>query len=230
MRKLLILLAVLLLLVVGADIGGRAYAESKASDAIGAKSGTTAPSVVIHGFSFLAQALPGHYQNITLASSDVTAGPITGIDATIELYDVDFPLSDAVKGDTSSLTAAQATLRGVIGDSVITAAMGQKGVTLSAGSGGAIRASATISVGGQQVAVTADLVASYASGVLHLKANGLDAAGVTLPDVAQLTDGLSLSLPLKGLPFIVQAATLTASGSSLILTATANNVTVGSVS
>ncbi len=107
-RKLLILLAVLLVLVVvvvGVDIGGRAFAESKAGETIATQTGTTAPDVTIHGFSFLAQAVPGHYSQITVHSTDLRIGPLTGIAATVELYDVDFPLSDATKGNTSRLVA-----------------------------------------------------------------------------------------------------------------------------
>jgi hypothetical protein len=226
-RTLLIWLCVLIVLVVGVDIGGRAFAESKAGEAIGAKAGIAAPTVVIHGFSFLVQAVPGHYSNITLTSSDVTAGPITGIDATMELYNVDLPLGDALKGDTSHFHAALATLHGVIADDEITAAMGQADTTISAGTNGAIRVSTTVTVAGQSVKVTADLHVSFASGALKLDAVDLTAGGVSLPNVADLTKNLSLALPLKDLPFTVDSATLTASGTNLILTATANDVRVG---
>ena len=225
-RKLLIFVLVLIVIIVGVDIGGRYYAESKASETIGQQLGTPGPSVDIHGFSFLAQAIPGHYKNVTLTSSDVTAGPITGIAATIELYDVDFPPGDAIKGDTSELTAAQATVNGVIPDSAIAAAMNQPGVTISAGPDGAIRLSTTVTILNQKIPLTADLVASYSSGTLHLDATGLSAAGISLGALTNLTKGLSLSLPLKDLPFTLDAATLTASGSDLLLTASANNVRI----
>ena len=227
MRKLLIFLVILLVLVVGIDIGGRALAESKAGEAIASKTGGVAPSVDIHGFSFLVQALPGHYSNITLTSNDIVVGPIKGISAKVELYTVDFPLSDALKGDTSHLTAGQVQLTGTIAADKITALLPQAGVKISAGTGGSIRLTTTVSIAGQSIPVTADLVSSYTSGALHLDAENVDAAGYTVPDVAGLTKDLSLSLPLAGLPFTVEAAQLTASGSNLVLTATANNVTVG---
>ena len=230
MRKLLISLFVLIVIVVGLDIGGRFYAESKASEAIGQQTGTAAPDVDIHGFSFLVQAIPGHYQHVTLTSHDVTAGPISGIAATIELYDVNYPLGDAIKGNSDNLTAAQATLTGVIPDSEVTAAMKQANVTISAGADGAIRLSTSISIAGHQIPVTADLVASYSDGTLHLDATGLTAAGISLSALTNLTKGLSLSLPLKDLPFTLDAATLTASGSNLILTASGNDVRVATAS
>lgn len=226
MRRLLIFVVIVILLLVGIDIGGRALAESKAGEAIGTRTGTPAPAVHIHGFSFLVQALPGHYSNITLTSSDITVGPISGIGATMQLYTVDFPFGDAIKGDTTQLTAAQATLTAVITDAEIARAISQTGVTVSAGPGGAIRLSAGIAVAGRTVAVSADLVPSFASGVLRLDATGVSAAGIALPNVAELTRNLSLALPLGDLPFTVDAATLTASGPDLILTATANEVRV----
>lgn len=228
MRKLVIFLGVLLVLVVGADVAGRAIAEARASEAIAGRTGIPAPSVDIHGFSFLVQAIPGRYTNISLASSDVTAGPITGIAATIELYDVDFPLGDAIRGETSNLTASSATVNGVIPDSALTSAIGRADTTVSAGPDGTIRLSTTVPVQGRSVPVTADLVASYDSGVLHLDATGLTAGGLPIPDVSQLTKQLSLELPLKDLPFTVEAANLRAYGTDLILTATANDVRIGS--
>lgn len=235
MRKLLIFLVVVSLLVIGVDIGGRAYAESKAATAIAAQTGTNSPAVDIHGLSFLVQALPGHYRNITLTSPDVTAGPITGIAATIELYDVDLPLADALKGDTTNLHAAQVRLHSEIPTNRVSAAMTQTGVTITAGPRGAIRVSVTISAAGIRIPVSADLVASFSSGALHLDATDVTAAGVDLPSVlglnlSDLTKNLSLALPLNNLPFTVQAATLTASGSDLVLTATANDVRIGAKS
>lgn len=235
MRKLLTFLFVLTLLVVGVDIGGRAYAESKASAAIAAQTGTLAPTVNIHGFSFLVQALPGHYRNITLTSPDVTAGPITGIAATIELYDIDLPLGEALKGDTTNLHAAQVRLHSEIPTRRFSAAMAQAGVRITAGPGGAIRVSATISAAGIQIPISADLVVSFNSGAIHLDPTNITAAGLSLPsipglNIADLTKNLSLALPLKDLPFTVQAATLTAAGNNLVLTATANDVRIAAKS
>ncbi len=84
------------------------------------------------------------------------------------------------------------------------------------------------SVAGRRVPVTADLLPSFASGTLRLDAKNLTAAGVQLPDVPQLTRDLSLALPLEDLPFEVQAATLEASGTNLVLTASANDIRIGS--
>jgi len=229
-RKLLISTFFLAVVLVGADIAGRAIAQHQVGLAVAAKSGGVAPSVRIHGFSFLLEAITGHYPWITVASPDVSVGPITNIVATIELTDVSLPFSEAVHGDTSHLTAARATVRGEILASRVAAALDQPGVTLSEGSAGSIRVSTTITVLGQAIPITADLLASYREGSLHLDARNLSTAGVARPATGDLTKRLSLKLPLAALPFPINAATLTASGEYLALTATAENVQISSIS
>lgn len=233
MRKLLVALLVLVLLVVGADIAGRVVAQNEASSAISRQSGTAEigrTTVAIHGFSFLAQALPGRYQHITLDAPDVTVGPVVGIATTIELYDVRFPLSGAVKGDTSDLVAGRATVRGTMPTSAVTAAIKQSGASVSAGTGGSIQVTAPISIAGRSVAVTADLLPTFSAGVLTMRAMNVRAAGFSLPDVDQLADELSVTLPLSSLPFEVAGASLASQGSDLVLTATAYDVRLDSSS
>ena len=229
MRKLLVFLVVLILLVVGVDVGGRLFAESKAAQAIGRQTGTTAPTVSIHGFSFLAQALPGKYSHITLTSSAIALGPIDGVAASAELYDVVLPLGDAINGDTKNLTAARADVVGTLPAATVAALFALAGTRISAGPNGAIRIGTTVSVAGQSIPVTADLVSSYSSGALHLNAKNITADGFTLPDVAQVSQDLSLDLPLKDLPFTVRTATLTAAGANLVLTAAAADLRLSSI-
>ncbi len=226
MRKLLVFLLVLVALVVCADLVGRAVAQSKAGEAIATRTGLPAPGVTIHGFSFLAQALPGHYQHISLTSPDVTAGPISGIDTTVELYDVDLPLRDALAGDTSNLVAGSATVQGRLSFADLGEALAQTGAVAAPGPDGAIRVTTTVTVAGRRIPVTADLIASFTSGVLHLKATDVTAAGFAVPDVDDVTRALSVDLPLTGLPFRIDTATLVSTGTDLELRAAAEQVTV----
>lgn len=233
MRKLLVFLLVLVLLVVGADIAGRLIAQNQAATAISRQSGSATigrTTVAIHGFSFLAQAIPGRYQNITLGAGKVTIGPITGIATTIELYDVQFPLADALKGATGNLVAGRATLRGVLATSALTAAIQQSGATVGAGTDGSIEITAPVMILGRSIPVTADLLPSFSGGVLRLNAMNIRAAGITLPDVNSLAQNLSLALPLDKLPFAVDGATVTTSGSNLVFTATASKVRLDTIS
>lgn len=226
-------LFIVVLLVVGADIAGRVVAQNEAATAISRQSGTATvgrTTVAIRGFSFLAQAVPGRYQHITLTASDVVVGPVAGIAATMELYDVRFPLSDALKGNTGNLVAGRATLRGVLASTAVTSAIPQSGATISTGADGAIAVTAPVSIGGRTIPVTADLLPSFSAGVLRLNAMNVRAAGIPLPDVDSVTRQLSLTLPLDKLPFAVDGATVTSAGSDLVLTATAYDVRLDAIS
>ncbi len=110
MKKLVITLVVLVALLIGADFGARAIAESRAGEALAKEAGTTtAPNVDITGFPFLTQAIGGEYDHITvsLVGAELANLPLTGV---VELYQVHFPLSDAMSGDTSNVTAGRATM------------------------------------------------------------------------------------------------------------------------
>lgn len=226
MRALLITVLVLILLVVGADIAGRAIAESKAGEAIATQAHvSTAPDVSIHGFSFLAQALPGHYQKITVESGGIDLGPVPNVATVVDLYDVDFPLSDALDGDTTHLTAARADLRAAVPTASLATALQGQGITVSAGADGTIRLSATVKVAGRSVPVSADVTATFTGGRLHLAASAVKGAGVALPVSADvLARALSLDIPLTNLPVPITAASVSADGTGLIITAEAVNV------
>jgi hypothetical protein len=56
------------------------------------------------------------------------------------------------------------------------------------------------------------------------------AAGIAVPDIDAVTRQLSVTLPLDQLPFTVDGATVISSGSDLVLTATAYNVRLDTIS
>ncbi|WP_154770075.1 LmeA family phospholipid-binding protein [Nakamurella alba] len=230
MRALLITLVVLLLLVVGADIGGRAIAESKAGEAIATRSGNqVAPDVDIHGFSFLAQALPGDYGQITLSTTDLVLGPLAPVAATVELYDVTYPLSDAFAGSTDGLAAERATLTATVPVSALGDALQVPDLQLGSTANGDLRLSGSVSVAGNEVPVTADLGVSITDGALALSASGVSAAGVDVPLPASLADDLSLTVPLDALPIDITSGTVGVDGANLTLQASTGRITADSL-
>ncbi|GGM15647.1 LmeA family phospholipid-binding protein [Nakamurella endophytica] len=228
MRTLLVTLLLLALVVVGVDIGGRLLAESKAGEAV-AREGhlATAPDVTIHGFSFLAQAIPGNYGKITLTSQDLALGPVDGVAAVVDLYDVRLPLSDALQGDTRRLTAGFADLRAQIPTSALAAALHQPGVTVTAGPDGTIRLGTSATVLGRRVPVSVDLGVQFAAGVLRLRAQSVQAAGVSSSVLNGLASGYSLDIPLDGLPVPVTSASARVEGSQLVVVAQLADLTAG---
>lgn len=230
MRKLLIFLVVLLVIVVGLDFAGRAIAESKAGEAIATEADVTpAPDVNIHGVSFLWQAIGGNYSHITVASHNLTAGRLTGIDATAELYDVRLTISDVMSGKVDTMTAGHADVVASIPAPALGTVLQQQELTVGPGDGGALRLGTTVAAAGQTFPVTIDVKPTYSNGTLRLSGAKLVDAPAAVP--AALTNALiknfSIDLPLSGLPFRLETATVQVNGSALAVTGTARDVQIG---
>jgi hypothetical protein len=228
MRALLGTVFVLLLLLVGADIGGRLLAQNQAEKALRQHYPAAAdPRVSIHGFSFLLQAVQGSYSDITMSSSAVTLGPVTGVRAQIDLHDVSLTLSDAISGDISHLSARRADFRAVFPAASLGNWLDQPNLTIAPGADGFVQLSTTVLLAGRTIPVTVSAAASIAGGSLTLAVKSISAAGVTLPSdtSAKLRKILSATLPLRGLPFSIDHAAVSAQDGALVVTATAVDVT-----
>ncbi len=238
-RKLIGTIVVLLALLVAADFGGRALAQSKAQTAIANTASQIAdPDVTVHGFPFLTQAIGGSYRQITVASTNVSAGRLAGVRAQLDLFDVTLPLSDALSGTLDQLTAGRGTLTAEIPAASLATVLGRPGLTVGgtgSGPGGGlgngpgndtVRIGTTVAVAGTVLAVTIDVAVSVSNGVLHLVASPSSVGGVAVPaDIVQkIGNELTVDLPLTGLPFPLQNATVTAKDGSLDLFATATAI------
>jgi len=76
-RKLVIWVVILLALLVGLDFGAKSFAESQAATELQKQGFPNKPSVSIAGFPFLTQVITRHFQEITIGSADIPAGPVT---------------------------------------------------------------------------------------------------------------------------------------------------------
>jgi hypothetical protein len=230
-RKFLITLAILAVLLVAADFGARAYAEYRAASAIQAELGLTqSPDVSIEGFPFLWHAVQGSYPQVIISAGNVDQGRLPGSQARVALTTVAMPLTDAVAGDTSHLTAQATNLQVVIPISSLQAALPRQDVTLSAGPNGTLQASTVLSVAGVTIPLTGSASLSVADDQLTLSVDNLSAAGIDLTQAAQqaasaLASGLTTSIPLVGLPFTVTSGEVQATGSDVIITVTTGPVT-----
>ena len=233
MRKLIVALVVLALVLVGADIAGRLIAQQKASEALGTQlDAVHDPSVSIHGFSFLVQAVRGDYSHITIDAGDVALGPIHGATMHADLYGVRFPLSDALSGNLHHLSAGRAAMRAVIPGSALASALQQPGLTLSPAGDGMVQVHTTIAVAGQTFPVTVDLAVTVTGNELDLAARPVSADGFTIPAAlaGALQQRLTRSISLAALPFPLSSATVSASDGNLVLTASATDVSSGQLS
>jgi hypothetical protein len=225
-RKLVITVIILLALLVAADFGARAYAESRTADAIKAEVGTdVTPDVSIEGFPFLWHAVQGSYPQVVISATTTSADSIPGVRAVAELETVNLPLRDALAGSAANLTAQSANVRALIPLDSLAAALGRPDLTLSAGPDGGIVAAATLDVLGESIPVTGAATVSITNGRLMLTVEHLSAAGIDLTPVASaaadvLAGQLSTSLSLAGLPFAITDAVAAVRGTDLVLTVT----------
>jgi hypothetical protein len=106
-----IALVVLVLLLVGADFGAAAYAEHMISQKVRTQLQLTDdPSVTIHGFPFLTQALGGEYGHISVSAAGVpVADKLQDVAVNAELENVTAPLSDLTAGNTKAITIGELT-------------------------------------------------------------------------------------------------------------------------
>jgi hypothetical protein len=223
-RKLLITLVVLAVLLIAADFGARAFAESKTSTAVqGELALTAAPDVSIEGFPFLLHAVQGQYPQVVITADNIDNGVLPGMRAVANLYQVALPLQDAINGNTSNLTAGSTTVALLVPLTSLQAAIGNN-VTLSAAPGGGLAVSTSVSVAGQQIALTGVATITVTDNTLTIGVGSLAAAGVDLTPLISaaansLAGGLQKSFPLDGVPFTVTSADVTVTGSDVALTA-----------
>jgi hypothetical protein len=94
MRRLVIALVVLVVVLVAADFGAAALAESAVSRQMREQVGLVDdPSVRINGFPFLTQAVAGEYSSIDVDATRISIGDFREVELTAHLQDVTAPLS-----------------------------------------------------------------------------------------------------------------------------------------
>lgn len=232
MRKFLLTLLVLAALLIAADFGARVYAESRTADAVQTELGTTtAPDVSIEGFPFLFHAVRGEYPQVVMTAANIDNALLPGIRAVLTLVTVTLPLRDALSGDTSNLAAQATNLQVLIPLSSLAAAL-QNDLTLSAAPDGSLMVSTTLRVAGQPIVVTGTATLTVADDTLTLSVGSLTAAGIDLTPVVKaaadsLAVELSRSFALTGLPFTVTQASVTVTGSDIVVTADTGPVRLG---
>lgn len=230
MRKLVITLIVLAVLLVAADFGLRAYAESRTATAVQTELGTTAvPDVSIEGFPFILHAVKGEYPQVIITAANIDNGLLPGIRAQLNLFQVTLPLRDALSGNTSQLAAQSTTLQVLIPLTSLSAALKQPNLTLSAAPDGSLAVATSVTVAGREIPLTGTASITVENDTLTLAVDSLAAAGLDLTPVVTaaanaLVGGLRRSFPLTGLPFSVTAATVSVAGGDVVVSATTGPV------
>jgi hypothetical protein len=224
MRKLLIALAVLLVLLVVADRISVHVAQNQISDKIAATyEMTDKPSVSIHGFPFLTQALTGHYGEIDVSASRVEAGGTTLTDLTAQFTGVHAPLSQVLGNGASSVTADRATGTAVLALSQVDRRLPQ-GLRLRS-NGSHLMVSGTVTYHGTRVPVSAtvDLGVSGA-GIRVTPVHVTVSGGSGLPAAAAYASQLGVTIPVTGLPLHLHLTSVRVAPGGLQISAAARHV------
>jgi hypothetical protein len=124
-RKLLIAVLVITAVAVLADFAAAAAAEHIVAQRMREQLKLPSdPSVRIHGFPFLTQALAGHYTAVDIQARGVAVDPLRDVEVDATLHDVDAPLTEVSAGDLHSVRAAWVDGRVRIKDSDLGRAIG----------------------------------------------------------------------------------------------------------
>jgi len=109
MRRLIIIVLVLVGVLVAADFGAAALAESAVSRQMRGELGLVDdPSVRINGFPFLTQAIAGTYPSVDVDATRIPYGSFKELEINARLHDVSAPLSMLLGSGQKSITAASA--------------------------------------------------------------------------------------------------------------------------
>jgi hypothetical protein len=121
MRKVLVVILLLLIGgVIAADRLGVRKAEDEIAKQVASQYGLdTRPDVKIHGFPFLTQAIGGTYDQIDVTLGQWTEKGVTVNDAKLKLSGVRAPLADVVNGNSSQITARNATASATVPYAVV---------------------------------------------------------------------------------------------------------------
>lgn len=119
MRRLVIALLVLAGLLVAADFGSAALAESAVSRQMRSQLGLADdPAVRINGFPFLTQAISGTYSSVDVDANRISVGDLKELSVSAQLRDVDAPLAMLLGSGAKTLKVreAEGTVRVPAGD------------------------------------------------------------------------------------------------------------------
>jgi LmeA-like phospholipid-binding len=238
------LIAVLLFFVVllvaadriGAIVGAHVLATKlKADERL-----SSTPSTSIHGFPFLTQAIGGKYHDVTITANNVPVdGDVTVTTLTATLHGVHLPLSKIIGGSVSVVPVDRVTGTAFVSYAAANnylRAHGPTGdlITLSPGLGDVVRVVEQVRLRGQSFSLRANGSATVTDGdnvivtLSKIRATGSQkSVGAQL--IARLPSKLvSVTVPLRGLPFRFDLTSVTASATGLSASGTATHVVLGS--
>jgi hypothetical protein len=206
MRRLLILAAILVVLLVVADRVAVAAADHLVASQIQTQEHlANRPSVSIGGFPFLTQAVAGTYDDVTLTVHGYRGAPVAVDTITVHLHGVHVSLGAVFSQSLSSVPVDSATAQVLLSYADLNTYLRAKGVTLGYAGGDRLRVTGSVTVAGQTLSATGTATLDVSAHSLAIRAVN----AVTVP------------IPLGGLPFGIALRSAKATNRGILVTASA---------
>lgn len=161
----------------------------------------TRPTVAIHGFPFLTQAVRGRYERIDVSANDLDRGGVRLSRLDVTLLGVQLPLSDALHGSVSSIAVESLDASAVVTFADLAHRSGVMAMTIEP-EGADVRVTGRVRVLGQTVRASALSRVSLRGGRIAVTARSVRVLGQTSPAVVNALAGvLDLLVPVGRLPY-----------------------------
>ena len=199
-------LATVALLLWAADSLARTVAQNQLADQIHQQTGTLAPpTVVIGGTVFLPQVLRGRYDEVAIAFSELSDGPLRLRDVYAQLSGVHVPFRDVLTGAANPLLVDHADEQAFLTFDDLNsylAAVGQPVTVQGPGSDGTVLLTGTVQLGTSTVTGTAEARIEAAGDAVAVTPTRLvsDSPFASLSQVL-LGERFTFLIPLDPLPF-----------------------------
>ena len=233
LKRLLISLAILVGLLALADRGLAVVAGNATGRQIRIHEGLREDAdVKFRGFPFITQAVRGEFKKVDVTVRDLERGGVTidRVDATLEGVEVD--LSQALKGRVSAVPVAEGTavLRLTYGDlaAYLDSKPGNIRLAVRDGRPAVVSSFGIPGAGQVDVEGTPTLKVTKTSVRVVVSNVRVSAGNATLTSSLAATAAAraSFTIPLDDLPFGIEVASATLTGTALIVTATATGLVI----
>jgi hypothetical protein len=237
LRSLVIAAVVLVGLAIGADRVANHVAEGRIAAVLQSDAHLAhKPTVTVHGFPFLTQAVGGTYDRIEVKASDLFDSVTglhgsTGSVSTVNFDGVHLPVSKALSGDVDEIRVDRVTGSAVVAFSDVEKASGVPGLRIGAVVGQPDQARLSESVDVAGVSATAEVTARVSVVGNGVKLEPVDVslpAGVSLPaavlDQVRSRAGFTVTVP--GLPRGVRLTGVSVGPAGVTVAVRADDITL----
>ncbi len=223
MRKILIILAVLLILLVVADRIAVHVAQRKIAGRVAsAYHLAVPPSVTIPGFPFLTQVAAGRYNEVDVALSSLTSGGVHVQDLRARFTGVRAPLVRLLGNGSASVTADNATATALIPFASVQRRL-PPGITLGADRG-TLKLSGKVGYQGFHVPVSAAVSLRVTATAIEVSPHNVTVGGTIALPPGPLGSRLAITLPVHDLPMHLKVTSVRVTSGGFEVSASARGV------